>query len=153
MCIRDSGKTWTLTADSETKALKTFASADEADVEVNSPMQTVPWDASSFLVLYSGAGGKEDGRIIQWSTETKKPVMQWPLAGIKDPMGMARIPGTDEVVIVDNNWSLTAVNPGSIARLPLFGANAGIIEILRDCLLYTSPSPRDRTRSRMPSSA
>ena len=28
-------------------------------------------------------------------------------------------------------------------------------EVLRDyvCLLYTSPSPRDRTRSRMPSSA
>ena len=25
--------------------------------------------------------------------------------------------------------------------------------INRDCLLYTSPSPRDRTRSRMPSSA
>jgi len=28
-----------------------------------------------------------------------------------------------------------------------------IIELLKDCLLYTSPSPRDRTRSRMPSSA
>ena len=26
-------------------------------------------------------------------------------------------------------------------------------ELERDCLLYTSPSPRDRTRSRMPSSA
>ena len=26
-------------------------------------------------------------------------------------------------------------------------------EIAEDCLLYTSPSPRDRTRSRMPSSA
>ena len=26
-------------------------------------------------------------------------------------------------------------------------------EILTFCLLYTSPSPRDRTRSRMPSSA
>ena len=26
-------------------------------------------------------------------------------------------------------------------------------EVSRDCLLYTSPSPRDRTRSRMPSSA
>ena len=26
-------------------------------------------------------------------------------------------------------------------------------ETMRDCLLYTSPSPRDRTRSRMPSSA
>ena len=25
--------------------------------------------------------------------------------------------------------------------------------LIRSCLLYTSPSPRDRTRSRMPSSA
>ena len=31
----------------------------------------------------------------------------------------------------------------------------GMVNELRDtcCLLYTSPSPRDRTRSRMPSSA
>ena len=28
-----------------------------------------------------------------------------------------------------------------------------IAEVLKSCLLYTSPSPRDRTRSRMPSSA
>ena len=28
-----------------------------------------------------------------------------------------------------------------------------LIAQLCDCLLYTSPSPRDRTRSRMPSSA
>ena len=28
-----------------------------------------------------------------------------------------------------------------------------VLILLRDCLLYTSPSPRDRTRSRMPSSA
>ena len=28
-----------------------------------------------------------------------------------------------------------------------------MFRIYRDCLLYTSPSPRDRTRSRMPSSA
>ena len=26
-------------------------------------------------------------------------------------------------------------------------------QVIMDCLLYTSPSPRDRTRSRMPSSA
>ena len=30
---------------------------------------------------------------------------------------------------------------------------AVLLEHLRRCLLYTSPSPRDRTRSRMPSSA
>ena len=30
----------------------------------------------------------------------------------------------------------------------------GIVEVVKEaCLLYTSPSPRDRTRSRMPSSA
>ena len=32
-------------------------------------------------------------------------------------------------------------------------ARALAISLLSDCLLYTSPSPRDRTRSRMPSSA
>ena len=30
---------------------------------------------------------------------------------------------------------------------------ASYLGITQDCLLYTSPSPRDRTRSRMPSSA
>ena len=30
---------------------------------------------------------------------------------------------------------------------------ANFEEVIYDCLLYTSPSPRDRTRSRMPSSA
>ena len=32
-------------------------------------------------------------------------------------------------------------------------ANSVIAQLLFFCLLYTSPSPRDRTRSRMPSSA
>ena len=31
--------------------------------------------------------------------------------------------------------------------------NPSASDILKACLLYTSPSPRDRTRSRMPSSA
>ena len=37
--------------------------------------------------------------------------------------------------------------------LNVFKANDLILEELGSCLLYTSPSPRDRTRSRMPSSA
>ena len=41
------------------------------------------------------------------------------------------------------------------ARLQIKPLNATTIPavLLGDCLLYTSPSPRDRTRSRMPSSA
>ena len=30
---------------------------------------------------------------------------------------------------------------------------AGVLQLLQDCLLYTSPSPRDPKTSRMPSSA
>ena len=29
----------------------------------------------------------------------------------------------------------------------------GLVDHIKDCLLYTSPSPRDRQKSRMPSSA
>src|SRR5664280_947799 len=35
----------------------------------------------------------------------------------------------------------------------LIGDPSGKTELRQVCLLYTSPSPRDRTRSRMPSSA
>ena len=38
-------------------------------------------------------------------------------------------------------------------NLPDASCRAGILKHYAACLLYTSPSPRDRTRSRMPSSA
>src|SRR5665811_2343706 len=39
-----------------------------------------------------------------------------------------------------------------VPRVRDSGAEAVLVGWFRDCLLYTSPSPRDRTRSRMPSS-
>ena len=50
---------------------------------------------------------------------------------------------------------------GSPAAMYLAAAGIGsiviydddVVELSNFCLLYTSPSPRDRTRSRMPSSA
>ena len=46
-------------------------------------------------------------------------------------------------------------NDQSVERLRVFSPNTVFepVELDKDCLLYTSPSPRDRTRSRMPSSA
>ena len=46
-------------------------------------------------------------------------------------------------------------NEGRITEINDIIARANVIDVtkLNNCLLYTSPSPRDRTRSRMPSSA
>ena len=47
-----------------------------------------------------------------------------------------------------------AINRGDKKRLLGFNINEKPVALqLGGCLLYTSPSPRDRTRSRMPSSA
>ena len=43
---------------------------------------------------------------------------------------------------------------GLLAEHPAENRDESRLMVLdRNCLLYTSPSPRDRTRSRMPSSA
>ena len=49
----------------------------------------------------------------------------------------------DEILLADDGRSAV-----SLPEVPLLGVLPGT-----GCLLYTSPSPRDRTRSRMPSSA
>ena len=46
--------------------------------------------------------------------------------------------------------TVTAQGQGT-CPVPVEGADSSIKS--KNCLLYTSPSPRDRTRSRMPSSA
>ena len=88
---------------------------------------------------------------------------------VKTPSGS---PDTD-VQITLGGWVGTDViafyindNPGTMASLNLDTTDTNAIDVNvltstnRDpvitywtCLLYTSPSPRDRTRSRMPSSA
>jgi len=129
------GKTWVLTCDVESKKLTTFLSADEHGIETNSPMQTMPWKNNSLLVLYSGAGGKDDGLIVQWDLATKKPIAQWTVPGLFDPMGMAVIPGTDELAVVDNNWALTEVQHGRLGRVALTDGGGGAkVTILADKL-------------------
>jgi len=123
------GKSWLLRATHSTKELATFASADDAGVAVNSPMQAMLWDDDTVLVLYSGAGGTEDGTIAAWNTESGELEGSYSLPGVNDPMGMDRIPGTDDIAVVDNNWNLSEVLPGSLVRVSLPEGDATECEV------------------------
>src|SRR5664280_1289318 len=60
----------------------------------------------------------------------------------------AKVAGCEEIVVCTPPGK-----DGKVSPLILYTAKLiGITEIFKACLLYTSPSPRDRTRSRMPSS-
>ena len=54
--------------------------------------------------------------------------------------------GIDAIVAIGGEGTLAGAKRLADAGLPVIG-------VPKTCLLYTSPSPRDRTRSRMPSSA
>ena len=54
--------------------------------------------------------------------------------------------------VVDGSGREFGVDPSQVVAQPC-GVVALGLELEEACLLYTSPSPRDRTRSRMPSSA
>ena len=58
---------------------------------------------------------------------------------------------------LNNQLELNKLNKEEVKHLiPLNGYSIDFDNFsmdMKDCLLYTSPSPRDRTRSRMPSSA
>ena len=58
-------------------------------------------------------------------------------------------PGQRLDIVVSTAGQAKSLRGGTLLMTPLLGADGETYT----CLLYTSPSPRDRTRSRMPSSA
>ena len=73
--------------------------------------------------------------------------------------------------LLEEKWGVSAAAPVAVAAAPAAGGGEAAAEektefdleltesgsnkiaVIKDCLLYTSPSPRDMRRSRMPSSA
>ena len=53
------------------------------------------------------------------------------------------------LIFIDNVNEIEAIEQNSIENIIVIAMRPSVCI----CLLYTSPSPRDRTRSRMPSSA
>lgn len=120
------GKSWVLAANVKNKKLTPLLSADDNGIENNSPMQTVVGGDGTLWVLYSGKGGAADGLIVQWDLKTKKPLKQWQLPDVVNPMGMALIePG--KFAVVENNWALDKVNKGRVVVAEL--GEEGAVEI------------------------
>ena len=60
------------------------------------------------------------------------------------------------LVVVDHNNNKLEKSTLNTIKAAIQLENVDLLVLsdsCKDCLLYTSPSPRDRTRSRMPSSA
>ena len=82
-------------------------------------------------------------------------------AGTSLTLVLAAVPAAAQYGAVDGEWRSYAGDNGSTKYSPLDQIDASNFSDLRiawrwqsvDCLLYTSPSPRDGLLSRMPSSA
>ena len=75
-----------------------------------------------------------------------QPVSNSALTAITAPMGYGKTTAV--------NWYLSRLAKDTQAlliRISIYSQNLSIF--WKSCLLYTSPSPRDRQKSRMPSSA
>ena len=71
------------------------------------------------------------------------------IGGFDVPWGMAFLPN-GKLLVSDRNGTLWLVDRNGEYKVKI----TGVPKVrYKGCLLYTSPSPRDRTRSRMPSSA
>ena len=80
-----------------------------------------------------------------------------------DPLDLENIivPAVDDTLVTidlddyltDQNGDPLTITPGTLPAGATFDPAANVLTFLPTCLLYTSPSPRDRQKSRMPSSA
>ena len=89
-----------------------------------------------------------------------KPKIKKILSGIIDSNDIININHFDKEIIIDiNSTNPTLKHKKELEKKILENLNANYSKDftyklnITVCLLYTSPSPRDRTRSRMPSSA
>ena len=122
---------------------------------------------SSLLIFDAGTGLRrlldaEQAPLVADATEVHLLLSHYHLdhvCGLAYLSGV--LPGRD-IVIHPPEQAITGVDPeaavAGLLRRPynpvdFEDLDRVRVEPLRACLLYTSPSPRDRTRSRMPSSA
>ena len=91
----------------------------------------------NFIVIQAAPGGPVEQMIAKLKGTNTDFTQRYTGAGSTDVMG-------------DKSVAATAT-PNTTSKYR--GARGLDPDLINDCLLYTSPSPRDREKSRMPSSA
>ena len=103
--------------------------------------QLIQLKAIPFSAKFGGATGNFNAHVVAY------PDHNWLEFGnhfVNNILGLDRSHPTTQIEHYDHYAALC----DSKSRI-----NTILIDLCRDCLLYTSPSPRDATLSRMPSSA
>ena len=137
-------------------------------------------DGSEARISYNTAGNNGLRISVDEDGEVANSIMAFRVDGSEamriDSSGLVGI-GTSAMSSYNANWNDLVIDGGTSSGLTVVSATTGIGTLafadgttgneqyrgyvqyshnddeLSICLLYTSPSPRDRTRSRMPSSA
>ena len=120
------------------------------------------WGLAKLTVLYDDNGISIDGEVAGWFTDDTPARFEaygWHVIRGVDGHDVAAVDRaiaeakrvTDKPTLICCRTVIGKGSPGKQGTEGVHGAALGDKEVA--CLLYTSPSPRDRTRSRMPSSA
>ena len=127
----------------------------------------MPADSSQDRVVLAYSGGLDTSIIIPWIQENHGLEVHAcagdvgqggdELMGLEDKAAASgaascRVVDLRESFLVDCVWPCLRAMAVYEGRY-LLGTSMARPVLAKACLLYTSPSPRDRTRSRMPSSA
>ena len=110
-------------------------------------------------ILYAEAANKSKSEMEGRLSKLDKPYVSEFESRVKTNMAAAKLALKN--AIESQNVEAQIAAQEQIANLTMDGARLNAMKVaeeskpepVKDCLLYTSPSPRDRQKSRMPSSA
>ena len=130
-------------------------------------IRTDPADATSqkySLNILRLQAGEDAHTILQWSSNLEKvrgglnlsrrPTQEYEVIQTKEVEDRAKATKIAQVAAENNPAAKQTLEDRTDLSFATWDdINAGVDGVVRDCLLYTSPSPRDLSTSRMPSSA
>ena len=128
--------------------------------DVSSELNETPLDANTLIKLHGTASNK-NFRVLTYREYEKHYISDGEFdIGLPTPGTLERLSSSRRLLFVgcslQQDRFLTVLQKGPVGTRRHFAIVAkpdDDVSTLQRCLLYTSPSPRDRTRSRMPSSA